>query len=151
MRTARARARVALEPADALALWTNVERWATFVEGFGHVRELSGRWPEEGERVVWESRPGGRGTVTEKIVERRPDRFATLVFEEALMGRQMLRVAPADGGGAEVELTLEYTLSRWGPLSGLADLLFIRRRQDEALARTLRRFAVEGEEEAGLR
>ena len=67
------------------------------------------------------------------------------------MGRQMLRVAPAHGGGAEVELTLEYTLSRWGPLSGMADLLFIRRRQDEALARTLRRFAVEGEEEAGLR
>jgi hypothetical protein len=150
VRTAYARGTVPLQPAEALALWTNVERWPSFVEGFARTIECSPGWPAEGERVSWESSPGGRGRVTEKVVERRPDRFTTMVFESALMGRQTLMAVPRSGG-AEVELSLEYTLVKYGPLSMVADVLFIRRALRDALARTVSRFAVEAEDEAGLR
>jgi hypothetical protein len=150
VRTAYARGTVPLPPAEALALWTNLERWPTFIEGFAHVIECSPGWPAEGERVSWESSPGGRGRVTEKVVERHPDRFTTMVFESALMGRQTLR-AVSHSVGAEVELSLEYTLVKYGPLSVVADALFIRRALRDALARTVSRFAVEAEDEAGLR
>ena len=150
MRTAGARGAVPLAPETALALWTDVRRWPTFVEGFAHTLEQSAEWPEEGSRVVWDSTPGGRGRVTEKVVERRGDRFATRVFEDALIGTQRLRAVP-DENGSLVELTLEYELSKYGPLRGVADLIFIRRALRDALRRTLSRFAVEAEEEAGLR
>jgi hypothetical protein len=125
-------------------------RWPTFVEGFARVLERSPGWPAEGERIVWESGPGGRGRVTEKVVEAGSDRFATMVFEDALLGRQMLRVAPHTTG-AEVELSLEYTLVKYGPLRWLADAIFIRRALRDSLIRTVNRFTVEAQEEAGLR
>jgi Polyketide cyclase / dehydrase and lipid transport len=150
VRTAYARGTVPLQPAEALELWTNVERWPTFIEGFARVVECSPGWPAEGERLSWESVEGGRGRVTEKVVERSADSFSTMVFESALMGRQTLRVVPHTTG-AEVELALEYTLVKYGALSVVADALFIRRALRDSLARTVARFAVEAEEEAGLR
>ncbi|HET7590016.1 MAG TPA: hypothetical protein VFK14_07495 [Solirubrobacterales bacterium] len=69
---------------------------------------------------------------------------------DALAGRQALLVAPG-GDGARVRLELEYTLTKFGPFQAAADLLFIRRAQRDALGRTLRRFRVEAEEDAGLR
>ncbi|HEX2234559.1 MAG TPA: SRPBCC family protein [Thermoleophilaceae bacterium] len=149
-RTARAATVVPLAPEGALGLWTNVERWPTFVEGFKHTVEVSDDWPAEGGRVVWESGPGGRGRVTEKVVEDGTGRFATRVSEDALQGRQALSVSE-DAEGTRVELTLEYELTKYGPLRTVADLIFIRRALRDALRRTLRRFAVEAEEEAGLR
>jgi hypothetical protein len=53
--------------------------------------------------------------------------------------------------GAEVELSLEYTLTKYGPFSKIADAIFIRRALRDALIRTVNRFAVEAEDEAGLR
>jgi hypothetical protein len=151
MRTAQATAEVALAPEAALRLWTDVRRWSTFVEGFARVLEHDGGWPAEGSRVIWESVPAGRGRVTEKVVEGPTlDRFATMVFEDRLAGRQSFRVAES-AGGAQVELTLEYTLTKYGPLGGVADAIFIRRAVRDSLERTLARFAVEAEEEAGLR
>ncbi len=50
-----------------------------------------------------------------------------------------------------MQLRLDYELARGGPLSGVADWLFIRRALRDALRRTLQRFAVEAEEDAGLR
>jgi hypothetical protein len=128
----------------------DVERWPNFVEGFARVLERAPEWPERGARVVWESNPEGRGRVTETVTSNEPDRFATQVFEEALMGTQTLRAVPA-GDGSEVELALEYQLARYGPLAGLADAIFIRRALRDALRRTLFRFGIEAEEEAGLR
>ena len=113
MRTARARATVPLGPQAALAMWRDVERWPSFVEGYARRLELAPEWPAKGARVVWQSAPA-------------PD-------------------------GAEVELTLDYELAKYGPLAGLADALFIRRALRDALRRTLYRFAVEAEDEAGLR
>jgi hypothetical protein len=150
VRTARARGTVALAPPEALALWTAVERWPSFVEGFARRLELSPEWPAKGARVVWESGPEGRGRVTETVLENSPDRFSTQVFEEALIGTQTLRVARS-GDGSEIELTLDYQLAKYGPLAGIADAIFIRRALRDALRRTLFRFAIEAEDEASLR
>jgi hypothetical protein len=127
-----------------------VERWPSFVEGFARRLALAPDWPAEGARVVWESNPDGRGRVTETVTENQPDSFSTQVFEEALMGTQTLRVAPAPDG-CEIELTLDYELAKYGPLAGVADAIFIRRALRDALRRTLFRFGIEAEEEASLR
>jgi hypothetical protein len=150
VRTAQARALVPLTPPHALALWSDVERWPSFVEGFARRLELSPDWPAKGARVVWQSTPDGRGRVTETVVENDADRFSTQVFEDALMGTQTLQAVPASGG-SEIELTLEYQLAKYGPLGGLADAIFIRRALRDALRRTLFRFAIEAEEELALR
>lgn len=158
MRTAEARGNVVLPPTEALALWSDVERWPSFVEGFARRLELSPDWPAKGSRVVWESTPEGRGRVTETVTENGPDRFSTQVFEDALIGTQTLRAVPASdrsevraSDGSEVRLTLDYRLAKYGPLAGLADAIFIRRALRDALRRTLFRFGIEAEEEAGLR
>jgi polyketide cyclase/dehydrase/lipid transport protein len=150
VRTARAQVTLALAPGDALALWTDVRRWSFFVEGFARVLEVSPEWPEEGSRLVWESTPAGRGRVTEKVLGSGDSSFSTRVFDKSLAGTQTLRTQPAPDG-SRMELSLEYELTRGGPLSALADLIFIRRALRDSLRRTLRRFAVEAEEEAGLR
>ena len=151
MRRASAQADLVLTPEAALRLWTDVDRWSTFVEGFGRTLERSPEWPSAGARVVWESKPSGRGRVTEKVMEGEgPDRFTTMVFEERLAGTQTFRVVESEAGSL-AELALEYRLSKYGPLSVVADAIFIRRAIRDSLRRTLYRFAVEAEEEAGLR
>jgi polyketide cyclase/dehydrase/lipid transport protein len=149
VRRASARGPLPLPPADALRLWSDVERWPSFVEGFARRLEVSEDWPEPGSRAVWESTPDGRGRVTEVVREHEPGRFSTQVYEAALVGTQTFRALPANGG-SEVELALEYQLSRYGPLRGIADALFIRRALRDSLRRTLFRFGVEAEEEARL-
>lgn len=150
MRTASAVSSVPLPPDEALRLWTDVDRWSTFVEGFARRLQRSPEWPEKGARVVWESNPEGRGRVTETVTENEPDHFSTQIFEEALIGTQTLRAVPAEGG-SRVELSLEYELAKYGPLRGVADAIFIRRALRDALRRTLFRFEIEAEEEAQLR
>jgi hypothetical protein len=49
-----------------------------------------------------------------------------------------------------VELSLEYTLTKYGPLGALADVIFIRRALRDSLRRTLTRFGVEAREDAEL-
>jgi Polyketide cyclase / dehydrase and lipid transport len=149
VRRASARVALPLTPSEALALWSDIERWPSFVEGFARRLELTDAWPEPGARVVWESTPDGRGRVTERVTENAPNRFSTQVFEKALAGTQTLRAVPATDG-SEVELSLEYELARYGPLSGIADALFIRRALRDALKRTLYRFSLEAEEDARL-
>ena len=150
MRKASAEAEVRLAPEAALRLWTDLSRWPTFVEGFARAIEVDPGWPGEGSRVIWESIPSGRGRVTEKVIESGPGQFATMVFEDRLSGRQALRAIESEGG-ARLELTLEYTLTSYGPLGPLADAIFIRRALRDSLRRTIQRFEVEAEEEAGLR
>ena len=150
MRTATAEAEVRLAPEAALRLWTDLSRWPTFVEGFARVVEVDPGWPGEGSRVIWESIPSGRGRVTEKVIENAPGEFATMVFEDRLSGRQALRAIESEGG-ARLELALEYTLTSYGPLGPLADAIFIRRALRDSLRRTIQRFEVETDEEAGLR
>ena len=71
---ASARAALPLTPPEVLALWADVERWPSFVEGFARRLELTATGRSPGGRVVWESTPDGRGRVTETVTEndRRP-------------------------------------------------------------------------------
>ena len=149
-RRAEAAVLVPLAPEGALALWTDTNRWATFIEGFGSTVEQSPDWPGEGSKLVWQSTPGGRGRVTEKVVERSTHHFTTQVYEDAFQGRQTLTLSE-DAEGSRAELALDYELTKRGPLRWLADVTFIRRALRDALRRTLRRFAVEAEEESSLR
>ena len=151
MRTAEARAEVPLDPGDALALWSDPARWPGFVEGFGRVESVDREWPDPGARAVWQSTPGGRGRVTERVTEREAGRMSMQLFEDALAGTQTFAAVPGPDGGSVVQLRLDYELARSGPLREVADWLFIRRALRDALRRTLYRFAVEAEEDAGLR
>jgi hypothetical protein len=151
VRTASAEADLVLTPEAALRLWADVDRWPTFVEGYARTLERSPDWPAAGARLVWETSPAGRGRVTEKVKEGQgPDRFVTTVFEERLHGTQTFRVVESEAG-SRAQLSLEYKLTKYGPLSAVADAIFIRRAIRDSLRRTLARFAVEAEEEAGLR
>jgi len=141
---------VPLDPDEAYDLWTDVRRWATFVDGFARAERIDDTWPEQGAKLVWQSVPGGRGSVTEKVTRtNRPLLHETLVIEEKLAGTQTATFA-ADPDGARVDLQLEYKVEVGGPLRAIVDFLFIRRAQNDALTRTLRRFATEAAEQAAL-
>ena len=148
MSRVEAAAVVELAAAEARAVWSDLDRWPSFVEGFAHVAEVRGDWPAAGARVVWESTPGGRGRVTEEVLDDSSERFATRVIEDALEGEQSARFTPVDEGRARVDLRLEYELSDPGLVKALSDLLFIRRALRDALKRTLRRYAREAAGEA---
>jgi uncharacterized protein YndB with AHSA1/START domain len=149
---ARERAVTALPPRRALDLWLDTSRWPTFVDGFGALERRHERWPELGATVTWQSKPGGRGTVTEKIAELEPPgRVALDVIDDKLSGRQTITFEPDDeSGGCEVLVELDYKLSEGGPLRAVADVIFIRRALRDSIRRTLHRFAVEAAEEAAL-
>src|SRR3954471_20047764 len=90
---------VELTPEQAYDLWTDPLRWATFVDGFARVTRVDEGWPQEGAKLVWESVPTGRGTVTERVTaSERPTRFATQVFEERLAGTQSVEISTTEEG-----------------------------------------------------
>ena len=124
-------------------LWYDTTRWATFVDGLKHVAAVEGDWPRAGARVVWDSHPGGRGRVVERVVahESRAGQEVE-VEDEKIRGTQRVAFAPHDGG-VVVTLELEYELKERRGVVPVVDLLFIRRPQRESLERTLRRFRVE--------
>ncbi len=147
---ARAEARVALEPAAALELWADANRWSAFIEGFQRIEILEDAWPDPGALIVWHSGLDGRGRVTERIVEHSSGVFITDVVEERLRGRQTAVFEAADGAGTVATLILEYELTSQSPFMGVTDLIFIRPALRSALDRTLYRFAVEAAETADL-
>jgi uncharacterized membrane protein len=151
MGVVRAVHRVPLDPAAAMELWTDVSRWPTFVEGFSHAERLDEAWPREGSKLVWRSIPEGRGLVTERVLELRPgERIVTQVLEDALSGAQSISFTAEEGEGTAARIELDYELTGFGALRGVADLLFIRRALRAAQERTLRRFATEATEHAEL-
>ena len=150
MARASAAIQVPLSPQQAYELWTDVARWPTFVDGFAHPERVDDTWPARGAKIVWKSVPGGRGNVTERVTKDEPAQCHQVnVFEEKLDGTQTVTFAAADEGTV-VEFELEYTARVGGPLRPVVDVLFIRRAQNDALARTLRRFAIEAAEQAEL-
>src|SRR2546423_8111090 len=150
MGVARAVRLVPLTPQEAYELWTDVRRWPTFVDGFAHPDRVDNSWPEQGAKLVWKSVPGGRGTVTERVTKALPGALHQVnVFEERLDGTQTVTFSPEDDT-TRGELQLDYSVSVGGPLKPLVDVLFIRRAQNDALARTLRRFRTEAAEQSSL-
>ena len=145
MRSVAAEARIALAAEDALELWTSTGRWATFVEGFARVVDRDDAWPGEGGKIVWETSPQGRGRVTEKVLERGSGLIRAQVFEERLQGIQTARFQED-----RFLLTLEYELTGESPFKAITDVLFIGRALRDMLRRTVRRFAVEADEQAHL-
>lgn len=149
MRTVKESVLVELTPLVAKRLWTDTNRWPTFVDGFARVIQIDPTWPEPGSKVVWESGPAGRGRVTERITEHTDSAIVSEVFESQLSGTQLVTFEP-DAEGSLVTAELGYELQKGGPLRVLTDALFIRRALSDMLARTLRRFSTEAAEEANL-
>jgi hypothetical protein len=129
--------------ADAEALWYDPHRWQSWVDGFGHIVSLSDEWPERGAELVWDSPPGGRGRVTERVVHYEMRTGQTVEVEDAtLTGRQSVKFEPGPDS-VEVTLSLEYRIKERSPLTPLIDLLFVRRVWNDALRRTVTRFSNE--------
>jgi hypothetical protein len=128
---------------EAEALWYDTTRWPTFVDGLHHIARLEGDWPRAGARVLWDSPPGGRGRVQERVTAYVAREGQTVAVEdEKIHGTQRVRFTPIEGG-VTVALELEYVLKEQRPGMAFVDLLFIRRPQRESLQRTLRRFRTE--------
>ena len=141
----RARARIVADGrlTDAEALWYDTARWSSFIDGFGHLHAVEPGWPREGS-VTWDSRPGGRGRVLERVERYTAgDGQDVAVEDERLTGVQSVRFAAAGDGRVAVQLELEYRLKRMFFGAQVVDWLFIRRAQRDSLQRTLRRFAIE--------
>jgi hypothetical protein len=149
----RSRESVAIDltPDRAFGLWIDLRRWPTFVDGFGHTERLDDDWPDVGAKLVWISKPHGRGRVTEKVLESDPpNRLVTTVLEERLNGTQTVTFDQDEVGETVLALELDYRLTTAGVLARITDFLFIRRAVRDSLVRTLRRFASEAAEEASL-
>jgi uncharacterized membrane protein len=139
----RASIQVPALASEAEALWYDTSRWPTFIDGLHHVARVEGGWPRSGGRVLWDSKPGGRGRVLERAVAYTAREGQTVdVEDEKIRGTQRVTFTPADDG-AVVALELQYELKQARAAMALVDLLFIRRPQRESLQRTLRRFRTE--------
>jgi hypothetical protein len=125
---------------EAEQLWYDKSRWASWIDGFGHVHALSADWPLTGSTREWVSRPGGTGLNRETVTRYEPRLGQTLETEnERFTGTSRAIFEP---GLEETRITLEVTLEPKYALPPLERLL-LRRRTAEALQRTLRRFSVE--------
>jgi hypothetical protein len=128
---------------EAEELWYDPHRWAAWIDGFGHVAKLEGEWPHEGARLLWDSRPSGRGRVDERVTRYEARSGQTLAVEDQrLTGTQQVTFEP-EGDQVHVSLTLEYRLKERSPITPIVDVLFIRRALRASLQRTLARFGHE--------
>ncbi len=139
----RARASIDLpaQVSAAEALWYDVSRWPTFVDGFAHVAKLEGDWPRTGARLVWDSVQAGRGRVVERVVHYEVRSGQTVEVEDPrITGTQTVRFTPRGDGVSRLELELRYALKQATPVTPVIDLLFVRRAFNDALRRTVARF-----------
>jgi uncharacterized membrane protein len=143
MRTIAARRVLPTPVADAEALWNDLRRWPGFVDGFASVGRLEGEWPQPQARLVWDSRPGGRGRVVEQVEAHEPGAGQRVRVEDAQLRGTQAVVFEALDGGCEVTLELSYELKRPGFGGVLTDVFFVRHALRESLRRTLDRFAIE--------
>ena len=139
----RASIQVPALASEAEALWYDTARWPTFIDGLHHIARLEGDWPHEGARLLWDSNPGGRGRVQERVTAYAAREGQTLgVEDEKITGTQRVTFTPTESG-VTVTLELRYELKGSKPGMPLFDLLFIRRPQRDSLMRTLRRVRTE--------
>jgi len=126
---------------DAEELWYDTRRWPTFVDGFGHVNRVDEGWPREpGAVVVWDSKPGGRGRVLERVVSFEARVGQTVeVEDEKIHGRQTIGFEP-NARGTTVTLELQYAIKQDRGVPAVVDLAFVRRPMRDSLKRTLARF-----------
>ena len=140
MRPVRASIVVRGRAVEAEQLWYDKSRWASWVDGFGHLVALSDDWPLTGSTLQWDSPPGGSGRNRERVTRYEPRLGQTLEIEnEKFMGVRRVIFEP---GLEETRITLEVTLEPKYALPPM-ERLMLRRRTAESLQRTLRRFSVE--------
>jgi hypothetical protein len=122
-------------------LWYDTRRWPTFVDGLGHVQRVEDGWPRQpGALVVWDSKPGGRGRVLERVVSFEARVGQTLeVEDEKIHGRQTVGFKPGSES-CTISLELDYAIKQDRGVPGIVDFLFVRRPMRESLKRTLNRF-----------
>jgi Polyketide cyclase / dehydrase and lipid transport. len=143
MSRAHAAAEVPGPVTEVEALWYEPTRWPSWIDGFGHLAKLEGEWPHIGARLIWDSRPGGRGRVVERVVRYEPRVGQVLeVEDERLTATQSVRFEPTEGG-TWIALELAYELKSGARLQALVDLFFIRRALADSMRRTLARFRAE--------
>ena len=125
---------------EAEQLWYDKARWASWIDGFGHVVSLSEDWPLSGSALQWDSPPGGSGRNRERVTRYEPRLGQTLEIEnEKFTGTRRVIFEP---GLEETRVTLELALEPKYPLPPLERLL-LRRRLAESARRTVTRFSVE--------
>lgn len=150
MRRVSASAIVPGSVSDAEGLWYDLDRWASFVDGFSAVLQREPQWPEAGSKLVWRSTPHGRGEVHERVTAYEAGRGQTSDFHDAkLTGSQSVDFAP-HGEHTRVTLTMEYRIEEPTALTPLVDLLFVRRAVGDALRRTVARFSRERQGDIAL-
>jgi uncharacterized membrane protein len=142
MGRAEAKVQVPGLASEAEALWYDPIRWPAWIDGFGHLVEISADWPASG-RAVWNSAPGGRERVIENVTAYEPRAGQTLAVEDSrLRGTQRVAFTPGPDH-TKVTLTLSYEIKERTPVTWLVDALFVRRAVVASLRRTLDRFARE--------
>ena len=126
---------------DAEELWYDTRRWPTFVDGLGHVFKVDEGWPREpGAVAIWDSKPGGRGRVLERVVSFEARVGQTVEIEdEKIFGRQTIGFAPG-ADGTTVTLELDYAIKQDRGVPAVVDFVFVRRPMRDSLKRTLARF-----------
>jgi hypothetical protein len=125
---------------EAETLWYDKTRWASWIDGFGHVLSLDPEGPAAGATLRWNSRPGGAGLTLEKVVRYEPRLGQTLEIEDAkFTGTRRVIFEP---GLEETRITLEVSLEAKDRLPPW-DRVLLRRRLGDSLRRTLTRFSVE--------
>jgi hypothetical protein len=126
---------------DAEELWYDTVRWPTFVDGIGHVFKVDEGWPREpGAVVIWDSKPGGRGRVLERVVSFEARVGQTVeVEDEKIFGRQTIGFQP-DPEGTTVTLELAYAIKQDRGVPAVVDFVFVRRPMRDSLKRTLARY-----------
>jgi hypothetical protein len=143
MPTVRATAEYPAAVHEAEKCWYDTARWPVWVDQLARVVDINGDWPEAGATVIWDSGPAGRGRVRERVASYEPLSGQTVeVEDDSIIGRQTVTFTPEEDGVA-VELALEYSLKKRSPVTGLVDLLFIRRLMAGSLRTTLGRFGTE--------
>ena len=143
MGTASSRLVVPYPTSVAESLWYDPSRWPNFIDGFSHLVKVADRWPAVGAEATWDSHPGGRGRVLEKVTAYEPRVTCVLeVEDESIRGTQTIQFEPREGG-TTVTLSLKYDVKARSVFTPVVDLLFVRRAQAAALQRTLHRFANE--------
>jgi hypothetical protein len=121
-------------------LWYDRTRWASWIDGFGHVVSLDDGWPQTGSRLLWDSRPGGRGRVVEQVTSYEPRLGHTLDVEDAqFLGVRRVTFEP---GLDQTKITLEVSLEPKQRIAP-ARMWLLRRRLGDSLRRTLTRFSIE--------
>jgi hypothetical protein len=127
---------------DAEALWYDPQRWPAWIDGFGHLVDVSPGWPAEGRRL-WDAPPGGRGRVLERVTGYEARSGQTLAVEdEHLRGTQRVAFSPGPEA-VTITLSLEYEPKLQHAFTWLQDRLFLRRSLTGSLRRTLAAFARE--------